>query len=127
MTGNESQTTQPTRDVTRERIDDWRRRLIDLSYRNRLIRYRPTQATTIEIAAPSLETLLGDPDRTLPWRFYLPPQPVAHGAVGPVHGGPTLVDERVVRATQTAARPPEPDEIVAANEENPKRISRILE
>ena len=45
-------------------------RLIDLTYRNRLIRYRPTKASTLEIAAPALrELLFEDPDRTTPWRF----------------------------------------------------------
>jgi hypothetical protein len=46
------------------RVDEWRRKLIDLSYRNRLINYKPTRASTIEIATPSLSVLLEDPDRS---------------------------------------------------------------
>lgn len=61
--------------IIRARIDEWRRRLIDLSYRNRLIKYRPTRASTIEIESPDLEILLRDLGRTAPWRFYFPPEP----------------------------------------------------
>ena len=61
--------------IVHARVDEWRRRLIDLTYRNRLIKYRPTRASTIEIESPDLQTLLGDLARTAPWRFYFPPEP----------------------------------------------------
>src|SRR5918994_711723 len=32
-------------DVVEQRLNDWRRRLIDLSHRNRLIAFKPTKAT----------------------------------------------------------------------------------
>jgi len=57
-------------ELVRVRIEDWRRRLIDLSYRNRLINYRPTRATTIEIETPDLAMLLADPSSATPWSFY---------------------------------------------------------
>ena len=53
--------------IVDRRIEDWRRRLIDLSHRNRLIAYKATRATTLEIAAPGLDELLADPDRGVPW------------------------------------------------------------
>ena len=62
-------------DVVAARIDDWRRRLIDLSHRNRLIAYKPTKATTLTIAAPSIPELLAEPDRAVPWNFFFPPEP----------------------------------------------------
>jgi hypothetical protein len=105
------------------RVDEWRRKLIDLSYRNRLINYKPTRASTIEIASPGLSAILGDPGRSLPWRFYFPPEPETDEAPD---DRASMFDELVVRAA-ASARAPEPDEIVAANETNPKRLNRILE
>lgn len=57
-----------------ERIDDWRRRLIDLSFRNRLINYKPTKSSTLEIQSPSIHELLADPEREQPFDFYFPPE-----------------------------------------------------
>jgi hypothetical protein len=108
-----------------ERIDGWPRRLIDLSYRNRLIKYRPTVASTLEIEAPDIQTLLADPGRGAPWRFYFPPEPEEKQA-GSDDDAATFVDELVVRAAQDAERAPRPDEIVV-HEQNPRRISRTLE
>jgi hypothetical protein len=105
------------------RLDEWRRKLIDLSYRNRLINYKPTRASTIEIATPSLEVILADPDRVIPWRFYFPPEVETDEAED---NRASLFDELVVRAAGKG-RAPEPDEIVAANETNPKKLNRILE
>jgi very-short-patch-repair endonuclease len=107
------------------RVDDWRRRLIDLSYRNRLIRYRPTKATTLTIEAPSIHELVADPGRTEPWHFFFPPeqdelqdQDTSEAA--------DFVDEVVLRSAGERERSPKPNEIVAT-ERNPKRISRILD
>jgi hypothetical protein len=126
MTEKQPPARAPERDVVRERIDDWRRRLIDLTYRNRLIRYRPTFATTLEIESPSLATLLADPYRTLPWRLFFPPEPASEEHAEEDDTA-ALVDELVVRAAQAAHRPPQEDEIVVRGEQNPRRINRILE
>src|SRR4051794_29693980 len=56
------------------RIDNWRRRLIDLSHRNRLIAYKPTKATTLEVVAPAIGELM-DFERRRVWDFYFPPDP----------------------------------------------------
>ncbi len=108
-----------------ERIDDWRRRLIDLSYRNRLIKYRPTVATTLAIEAPSIWELLADPGRTRPWQFYFPPEIDESGA-GEESETAAFVDEVMLASLRAAQRQPRPDEIVAT-EKSPKRISRILD
>src|SRR4051812_17426460 len=100
-------------DVTRDRIEDWRRRLIDLTYRNRLIRYRPTRASTIEIASPSLTTLLENPSRALPWRFYFPPELVEEEPTDEQDTA-AVVDEIIVQSRPVTQRPPEDDEIVVA-------------
>src|SRR5919206_1359198 len=106
------------------RIDDWRRRLIDLTYRNRLIKYRPTVATTLQVVAPSLVELIADPGRAAPWRFYFPPEP-RDDEVDESDTASTL-DDAVLKAAHTSDRPRRPDEI-EVTERNPKRISRVLD
>lgn len=107
------------------RIEDWRRRLIDLTYRNRLINYRATRASTIEIGQPALDELLRDPSRRLPWRFYFPPD--GSGSAAGETETEAFIDDAVLAAVRAGARAPEPDEIVVANEQNPRRIIRMLE
>lgn len=107
------------------RIEDWRRRLIDLSYRNRLIRYRPTKATTLTIEAPSIRELIADPARTKPWRFYFPPE-VDESDEDDTSQAADFIDEMVLKRAREGRRPPKQDEIVVT-ERNPKRISRILD
>jgi hypothetical protein len=115
------------REIVLERIDDWRRRLIDLSRRNRLIRYKPTGASTIEVAAPSLETLLADPEQKLPWRFYYPPEPKDASTAAGETDTEAFIDDVILRAVERGGRPPEADEIVIQNEQNPRRITRVLD
>src|SRR6266511_4598031 len=113
-------------DQVRERIEDWRRRLIDLTYRNRLIRYRKTVASTIEIETPSLDQLLADPERKAPWRFYVPPE-LANEQTTMEDAAAAFVDEAVTRGAEHRGQPPRPDEIVVKGETSGKRVNRILE
>lgn len=46
-------------DLVAHRIDDWRRRLVGLSHRNRLINYKPTKSTTLEVRNPGMNLLRG--------------------------------------------------------------------
>lgn len=64
-----------TEELVAARIDDWRKRLIDLSFRNRLINYKPTKSSTLEVRQPAAATLLADVGRDRPWSFYMPPEP----------------------------------------------------
>jgi hypothetical protein len=111
-------------DLVHQRIEDWRRRLIDLSHRNRLIAYKATKATTLEIVAPSVHELLADPDRGEPWDFYLPPEPEDDDPDA-TSAAATTVDELIVRS-QDRDRPRRSNEI-EVTEPNPKRIARILD
>ncbi|MET0601196.1 MAG: DUF3320 domain-containing protein [Baekduia sp.] len=106
------------------RLEDWRRRLIDLSHRNRLIAYKATQATTLEIVTPSLTQLLADPSRIEPWDFYLPPEPDIVDEHATSDAAAT-VDELLVRS-QDRRRVRRSNEI-EVTEPNPKRIARILD
>jgi very-short-patch-repair endonuclease len=70
-----SSETSDTSSVIDGRIEDWRRRLIDLTRRNRLVYFRPTRSSTLTISRP-------DPDVVFhrlvaqgkPWTFWYPPE-----------------------------------------------------
>lgn len=108
-----------------QRMDDWRRRLIDLSYRNRLIKYRALQVSTVAISAPSVDVLLADLTRSSPWSFYFPPEPPEKSADDEGTASESLVDEAVLARAQQE-RPPKKDEIVTT-ERLPKRLARVLD
>ena len=57
-------------DAVQARLEDWRRRLIDLSYRNRLVNYRHRAASTLEIEKPSIEAIFARMERGEPWSFF---------------------------------------------------------
>jgi hypothetical protein len=110
--------------VVASRIEDWRRRLIDLSHRNRLIAYKPTKATTLEVVAPRLDLLLGDRDRAEPWDFYFPPEPEPDDDQE-VSEAARAVDDFIVRALDR--RRPSGSGAIEVSERHPKRIARILD
>jgi hypothetical protein len=111
--------------IVRERINEWRRHLIDLSYRNRLINYRRMQASTIEIESPALGVLLSDLSPEKRWRFFFPPEPKDEEPEEDSEAA-LFVDEAVVRQAQEGPAP-KADEIVVKGEDSPHRINRILE
>jgi hypothetical protein len=111
--------------VVAARLEDWRRRLIDLSNRNRLIAFRPTQATTLQIAAPSLDELLGDPSGSQVWSFYFPPELDTPPPSDDQSDAATTVDEAVLRAQGHVGGRRQGE--IEVTERNPKRIARILD
>ncbi len=113
----------PDRHVQR-RLEDWRRRLIDLSNRNRLIAYKPTRATTLEFVAPGLDELLAEPNAGAPWGFFLPPESDG-GAEPDTSASARRLDEYVVRAQQGPGQRRSRE--IEVTERNPKRIARILD
>lgn len=68
-----------TRDArAREQLHKWREELINLSRTNRLLYYRPTKSSTLEILAPDPGMILrrlGTPGGS--WRFFEPPEPTS--------------------------------------------------
>src|SRR5439155_9721976 len=112
-------------EVVAARLEDWRRRLIDLSYRNRLINYRHRPASTLEIESPSADVLLARMGQPEPWSFYFPPDPDDDRGEDDSEAA-TLVDEAVVRSAQTTQSAARSDEIVL-KERHPRRINRLLE
>jgi len=60
---------------TLSQIEEWKRRLVDLSRRNRLLYFKQTTSSTVRVEAPGLDEVF---DRLvveeLPWRFFSPPE-----------------------------------------------------
>ena len=58
-----------------DRIEEWKRKLIDLTRRNRLLFFRPTRSSTLRIEEPSSEDVF---KRLVidekPWEFFIPPE-----------------------------------------------------
>lgn len=102
-----SSQTEAIESLVKGRIEDWRRHLIDLSFRNRLINYRPTKSSTLRVQSPSIHELLADPERREPFDFFVPPDPEGDGV-----------------ASESPAAP-EVDEIVTELDD-PKRLEKIL-
>lgn len=99
--------------VVRRRIQDWAKRLIDLSRRNRLLYYRPTKRTTLRLVAPDAieiaETLLAEGS----WRFYEPPDEDAGGPAASVSEALSL---KTPRARELVTHHSDPKELVRSLE-----------
>ncbi len=56
------------------RIDEWKRKLIDLSRRNRLLFFTPTRSSSLRVVEPSLDQVFQRlvVDERL-WKFFIPP------------------------------------------------------
>ena len=107
-----------------QRLDDWRRRLIDLSHRNRLIAFKATKATTLQVSAPSVHELLADPARAQPWDFYFPPPPEESVDADEASTTASEVDRFALRSAIHRGRRANEIEVTEAN---PARIARILD
>lgn len=114
--------------VVAERLEVWRRKLIDLSFRNRLIKYRKTKASTLEIEAPNLEELLADPGRPQPWRFYFPPESEEQDEQPTLDefDTATFLDNVVLETAVHPDHPPEADEIVV-RDIDARQLNRTLD
>lgn len=60
--------------ATRGRIEEWAKKLVDLSRRNRLLYYRPTKRTTLTFRDPLPDKILGRLLSGSAWMFYQPPE-----------------------------------------------------
>ncbi len=110
--------------LVERRLEDWRRRLIDLSHRNRLIAYRPTLSTTLTIVEPTLSELLAQPLGKRPWEFFFPPEP-REQVDEQASEAAEVLDSLVVEAQGSAPRRRSRE--IEVTEKQPKRIARILD
>lgn len=109
-------------------LGEWKRRLIDLTRRNRLLFFRPLRSASVRIEAPRLvevfERLVIDEKA---WRFYLPRSESAEetqlalidGESGEAADGPPDVVERL------ALRPRAEDELMLAGRDEKPLISSL--
>lgn len=86
-------------DLVAHRIDDWRRRLVDLSHRNRLINYKPTKSTTLEVREPGMRVVLEDLIAGGSFSFYEPPEEENEQDE---HGQPPAADQIVTQIESKA-------------------------
>jgi hypothetical protein len=56
----------------RARIEDWAKKLVDLSRRNRLLHYRATKRTTLVFRSPDPSRVFSRLVEEKAWRFYMP-------------------------------------------------------
>ncbi len=59
--------------VVRKRVDEWKKRLIDLSRRNQLVFYKRNKGANLEISSPNVEEVFKSVFiENNDWKFYLP-------------------------------------------------------
>src|SRR2546422_115160 len=57
------------------RIEDWKRKLVDLTRRNRLLFFTPTRSSSLKASEPSpAEVFQRLVIEEKPWRFFVPPE-----------------------------------------------------
>lgn len=118
--GSEEEIDRATTERVRVRLEDWRRRLIDLSGRNRLIKFPPTRHGALPIESPSVRELLADLERRAPWPIYLAEEPEQ----GPRR--PAIASPGAQPDPSPILRDPKPGEIIT-RERDPKVIRKTLE
>lgn len=99
-------------------VQEWAKKLIDLSKRNRLLLYRETRRTTLVFRSPGPDPILGRLLDGRPWSFYRPPE-----IPRPIPGVPQQITPL---ETVLQARPPGERELVTT-QRDPAEIDRSLE
>ncbi len=72
-------TPEPTSDprlvACKVRVDEWLRRLVDLSRRNRLLYHKATKRQSLDLLDPGAQEIVNQLLAGREWRFWLPPEP----------------------------------------------------
>ena len=85
------------------RIDEWKRKLIDLSRRNRLLFFTPTRSSSLRVIEPQpAEVFRRLVVTEKPWKFFIPPEENAEQEEKPADLTPLLFTGE---AGQGPARP----------------------
>ena len=114
-----------------QHIDAWKKRLLDLSRRNRLLYFRPDQSGTVPLLRPDASTLFTElviHDRT--FEFYVPPEEPEESSESneQVHGIGTEVGQLSSPRPRAEhpGRQPRPNEIVTGlDRKQLRRLDRI--
>ncbi len=102
----------------RARIEEWARKLIDLSRRNRLLVYRATKRSTLVLRSPDPDAIVQRLIDGKAWSIYVPPT-LPPASMDPAAPKPPSLDEVLV------ADPPGPTELVT-DQRDPAEIERSL-
>jgi very-short-patch-repair endonuclease len=86
-----------TDDRVRAQVEKWRDELLDLTGRNRLLRFRHPKTSSLEIDSPSAQPILDRllTGRSREWGFHLPEEPAQGADVDPTAAVIGLGDEPV--------------------------------
>jgi very-short-patch-repair endonuclease len=103
----------------RARIEDWAKKLVDLSRRNRLLHYRATKRTTLVFRSPDPSRIFSRLVDEKAWRLYMP-APLPRTQPGEEPPVTPSLDEILV------LQPPADLELVST-ERDPDEIERSLE
>jgi Protein of unknown function (DUF4011)/AAA domain len=60
---------------SKARVDEWLRRLVDLSRRNRLLYHKATKRQSLDLLEPGSQEIVNQLLAGREWRFWLPPEP----------------------------------------------------
>ena len=102
----------------RARIEEWARKLIDLSRRNRLLVYRATKRSTLVLRQHDPDAIVERLLTGKAWGIYTPP-PVATGSQDSTTPKPPTLDDALL------THPPSPTELVT-DQRDPAEIERSL-
>jgi len=103
----------------RTRIEKWKERLVDISRRNRLLYFRSSKSSTLEIISPGLlELFEGLMNSESPWSFWVPPKQTQEGlGLTPANG-----EEEIEEPTRRRRR-----RYLKFSEEDPGRLYSCLQ
>ncbi|OXS36191.1 DUF3320 domain-containing protein [Streptomyces sp. XY006] len=92
----------PTLERLRAVLDDWRNSLLDMGGRNRLLNFRPTKSSTLDITSPGVGTLVAE--LTKGWDFSSVSSDTEDGRAGTVEqrSRPGLVTQKATQASLDA-------------------------
>jgi very-short-patch-repair endonuclease/DNA polymerase III delta prime subunit len=82
-----------------QRVEEWKRKIVDLSRRNRSLYFARTRGSTLKLVEPSLqETFERLVNSEKPWKFYMPPD----APETPDESGSENAEPSLIRAPQSA-------------------------
>ena len=103
----------------RLRVDEWLRRLVDLSRRNRLLYHKATKRQSLDLLEPGAQEIVNQLLAGREWRFWLPPEPSEVDDTAEAQ-------ELLLDASEVIVHPRRADEI-RTSAQTPNDLQRTLE
>jgi uncharacterized protein DUF4011 len=109
------------------RIDEWKRKLIDLTRRNRLLFFTPTRSSTLKVIEPSpnevFQRLVVDEK---PWRFFMPPEEDPEHEAPPINLDLPLITGESQADKSSSTNPPRRVIELLCQTRETRRLAAIL-